>query len=141
MNIALDANRVGQPGDRQFQLLDFDSGFGIVRCGIPARDGVMKALGARDRDVRRIFLVESGVIGVLGGVAGLALAAVATGLINRIINYFLSQQGVPFIDYFDFSWWLGLSALGFSVAVSLAAGVYPAMRAVRVDLVRALRHE
>ncbi len=103
--------------------------------------GVMKALGARDRDVRRIFLVESAVIGVLGGVAGLALAAVATGLINRIINYFLSKQGVPFIDYFDISWWLGLAALGFSAAVSLAAGVYPAMRAVRVDPVRALRHE
>ena len=103
--------------------------------------GVMKALGARDRDVRRIFLVESGVIGVLGGVAGLALAAVVSGLVNRIINYFLAKQGVPYIDYFDFSWWLGLAALAFSAAVSLAAGVYPAMRAVRVDPVRALRHE
>jgi ABC-type lipoprotein release transport system permease subunit len=103
--------------------------------------GVMKALGARDRDVRRIFLVESGVIGFLGGAGGLALGAVVSGVINRIINYFLSRQGIPYIDYFDFSWWLCLGAVAFSVAVSLAAGVYPAMRAVRVDPVRALRHD
>ncbi len=106
-----------------------------------AEIGVMKALGARDRDVRRIFLVESGAIGFLGGIAGLALGAAVSGLINRVINYFLSRQGVPYIDYFDFSWWLGLGAIAFSVAVSLAAGVYPAMRAVRVDPVRALRHD
>ena len=103
--------------------------------------GVMKALGARDRDVRRIFFVESGVIGFLGGLAGLALGAAVSGLINRVINYFLSRQGVPHIDYFDFSWWLCLGAVAFSVAVSLAAGVYPAMRAARVDPVRALRHD
>ncbi len=103
--------------------------------------GVMKALGARDRDVRRIFLVESGAIGFLGGCAGLALGAVVSGVINRVINYFLAKQGVPHIDYFNFPWWLCLGALAFSIAVSLAAGVYPAMRAVRVDPVRALRHD
>jgi putative ABC transport system permease protein len=103
--------------------------------------GIMKALGARDRDVRRIFLVESGAIGLLGGVAGLALGAVVSGLINRVVNYFLAKQGVPFINYFSFPWWLCLGAVVFSVAVSVAAGVYPAMRAVRVDPVRALRHD
>lgn len=103
--------------------------------------GIMKALGARDRDVRQIFLVESSAIGLLGGVAGLALGAVVSGLINRVVNYFLAKQGVPFINYFDFPWWLCLGAVAFSVAVSLAAGVYPAMRAVRVDPVRALRHD
>ncbi len=103
--------------------------------------GVMKALGARDRDVRRIFLVESGVIGFLGGVGGLGLGAIVSGLINRVVNYFLSRQGMPHIDYFNFSWWLCLGAIAFAVAVSLAAGVYPAMRAVRVDPVRALRHD
>jgi putative ABC transport system permease protein len=103
--------------------------------------GIMKALGARDRDVRRIFLVESGAIGFLGGAAGLALGAMVSGLINRVVNYFLAKQGVPFIHYFDFPWWLGLGAVAFSVAVSLAAGVYPAMRAVHVDPVRSLRHD
>lgn len=103
--------------------------------------GVMKALGARDRDVRRIFLVESGVIGFLGGAAGLALGVVVSGLINRVVNFFLLKQGVPRIDYFAFPWWLCLGAAAFSVAVSLAAGVYPAMRAVRVDPVKALRHD
>jgi putative ABC transport system permease protein len=103
--------------------------------------GIMKAVGARDRDVRRIFLFESGAIGLLGGVFGLGLGAAVSGLINRIVNYFLARQGVPFINYFDFPWWLCAGAVLFSVAVSLAAGIYPAMRAVRVDPVRALRHD
>jgi putative ABC transport system permease protein len=106
-----------------------------------AEIGILKALGARDRDVRRIFLVESGAIGFLGGVAGLALGSVVSGVINRVVNYYLSRQGVPLIDYFSFPWWLCLGAVLFSVAVSVAAGVYPAMRAVRVDPVRALRHD
>lgn len=72
---------------------------------------------------------------------GLGLGAAISGLINRTVNYFLARQGVPFIDYFDFPWWLCAGAVLFSVAVSLAAGIYPAMRAVRVDPVRALRHD
>jgi len=102
---------------------------------------IMKAVGTRDRYVRRIFLFESSAIGLLGGVFGLGLGTAVSGLINRIVNYFLARQGVPFIDYFDYPWWLFAGAVLFSVAVSLAAGIYPAMRAVRVDPVRALRHD
>jgi putative ABC transport system permease protein len=103
--------------------------------------GIMKAVGARDRDVRRIFLFESAAIGFLGGIFGLGLGVVVSGLINRVVNYFLARQGVPFIQYFNFPWWLCAGAVLFSVGVSLAAGIYPAMRAVRVDPVRALRHD
>ena len=88
-----------------------------------------------------ILLFKSRAIGLLGGVFGLGLGAAISGLINRTVNYFLARQGVPFIDYFDFPWWLCAGAVLFSVAVSLAAGIYPAMRAVRVDPVRALRHD
>ena len=103
--------------------------------------GIMKAVGASDRDIRRIFFFESSVIGFLGGVFGLALGWLVSGIINRIVNYFLSRQGVPSFQYFSFPIWLCLGAIAFSVAVSLAAGIYPAMRAARVDPVRALRHD
>lgn len=103
--------------------------------------GIMKAVGAGDRDIRRIFFYESSIIGFLGGILGLALGWIVSGIINRIVNYFLSRQGVPFIQYFDFPLWLCLGAVAFAVVVSLAAGIYPAMRAARVDPVRALRHD
>jgi putative ABC transport system permease protein len=103
--------------------------------------GIMKAVGAGDRDIRRLFFFESGAIGFLGGVFGFALGWVVSGIINQVVNYFLARQGVPFISYFSFPWWLCLGAMLFSILVSLGAGVYPAMRAARVDPVRALRHD
>jgi putative ABC transport system permease protein len=103
--------------------------------------GIMKAVGASDRDIRRIFFFESSVIGFIGGIFGFVLGWAVSGVINSVVNYFLAKQGVPFIRYFSFPAWLALGAIAFSVVVSLAAGVYPAMRAARVDPVRALRHD
>jgi putative ABC transport system permease protein len=103
--------------------------------------GIMKAVGASDRDIRRLFFIESSGIGLLGGVFGFILGWVVSGIINRVVNFFLARQGLPFIDYFSFPWWLAVGAILFSVVVSLAAGIYPAMRAARVDPVRALRHD
>jgi putative ABC transport system permease protein len=103
--------------------------------------GVMKAVGAGDRDIRRIFFFESGAIGLLGGAAGCALGWATSLLINRIVNIYLAGQGVPDIDYFAFPLWLFLGAMGFSLLVSLVSGIYPARRAARVDPVVALRHD
>lgn len=103
--------------------------------------GIMKAVGASDGDIKKIFFFESTAIGLLGGLFGLALGWVTSGIINRVVNYFLAKQGVPFINYFSFPLWVCLGAVAFSVAVSLVSGIYPAWRAVRVDPVRALRHD
>lgn len=103
--------------------------------------GIMKAVGATDGDVQKIFFFESGMIGLLGGVFGLLLARVVGFIINQVINGVASGRGVPFIQYFDFSWWLCLAAILFSIMVSLAAGIYPTLRAARVDPVVALRHD
>jgi putative ABC transport system permease protein len=103
--------------------------------------GIMKAVGAGDGDIKKIFFFESSVIGFLGGIFGLVLGWGVSGLINRVINYFLAKQGVPFIDYFNFPLWLCLGAVIFAVGVSLVSGIYPAIRAARVDPVVALRHE
>jgi putative ABC transport system permease protein len=103
--------------------------------------GIMKAVGAGDGDVKKLFFFESGLIGFLGGVCGLALGWVVSMLINQIVNYYLTRQGAPFIDYFSFPWWLCLGAVIFSVLISLLAGIYPASRAARIDPVLALRHD
>ena len=103
--------------------------------------GIMKAVGASDRDVRRIFLFESGMIGFVGGVLGLLLGWIVSVVINQVANHFTSRQGVPYMDYFSFPWWLCLGAVAFSVVISLTAGVYPTLRAARVDPVVALRHD
>jgi len=103
--------------------------------------GIMKAVGASDRDVKKIFLFESGAIGFLGGVLGLTLGWLVSTLINQTINYFMAKQGEPHIDFFSFRWWLCIGAIVFSILISLAAGIYPTMRAARVDPVVALRHD
>jgi len=62
-------------------------------------------------------------------------------LINQLANHFTARQGVPHMNYFSFPWWLCLGAVGFSILVSLTAGVYPTLRAARVEPVVALRHD
>ena len=103
--------------------------------------GIMKAVGASDGDVKKIFLFESGAIGFLGGVLGLTLGWLVSMIINQVVNYFMVKQGAPHMDYFSFRWWLVSGAIVFSVLISLAAGIYPTLRAARVDPVVALRHD
>ena len=102
--------------------------------------GIMKAVGASNRDIQKIFFFETSSIGFLGGLFGLGLGWSVSLLINRVINYFLSQQGLPYLEYFSFPLWLCLGSVGFAILISLVAGIYPAVRAARVDPVVALRH-
>lgn len=103
--------------------------------------GIMKAVGATDGDVQRIFLFESGAIGLLGGTFGLALAAAVALIVNEVINAIMAREHAPRMAYFDFPWWLCVGAIVFSILVSLLAGLYPTRRAARVDPVVALRHD
>ncbi|MBU1186358.1 MAG: ABC transporter permease [Acidobacteria bacterium] len=103
--------------------------------------GIMKAVGAGDGDIRKIFLFEAGLIGLAGGVFGLCLGWIVTTAINWIINGILARQGIPFVDYFYFPRWLNMGSIVFSILVSLIAGLYPMQRAARVDPVVALRHD
>jgi putative ABC transport system permease protein len=103
--------------------------------------GVMKAVGAANGDIRKIFFFESGLIGFLGGVAGLVLGLAVSAVINKVVNLLAARQGIPPLSYFHFPLWLSAGAIVFAVGVSLAAGIYPAQRAARVDPAVALRHE
>lgn len=103
--------------------------------------GVMKAIGGSESDIARIFFVEAATIGVLGGVFGVALGWLVTRIANAIANAYIRPQGFEPVNLFHIPLWLIAGALAFSVGVSLLAGLYPAVRASRVDPVKALRHD
>jgi putative ABC transport system permease protein len=103
--------------------------------------GIMKAIGASNDDVRRIFLVEASVIGLIGGLAGILLGWVVGRLINFGANVYIQSQGGTAGKLFSLPLWLIASAIAFSILVSLLAGSYPASRAARLDPIRALRHD
>jgi putative ABC transport system permease protein len=103
--------------------------------------GILKALGAADRDIRRLFFVEAGVMGLLGGILGVALGWFIGSALTFGTNVYLRRQELPPIDLSSIPWWMAASAIGFSVLVSLAAGIYPASRAAKLNPVEALRYE
>jgi putative ABC transport system permease protein len=103
--------------------------------------GIMKAIGASDGDVRRLFFAEAGAMGVLGGIVGVALGWAIGQVINLGTNVYLKSQSFPPEHFWAVPWWLVAFAILFSFVVSLAAGLYPAGRAARLDPVQALRYE
>jgi len=104
--------------------------------------GIMKAIGAEDREIKLIFFVEAAVIGVVGGVIGVFLAWGIDALANRLAyRFILKPQGASFIDFFELPLYLSLGAILFALVVSILAALYPSSRAARIDPVRALRHD
>ena len=103
--------------------------------------GIMKALGASDGDVKRIFFFEAGAMGLLGGALGAGLGWLIGRIINTGTNIWLQRQDLRPENFWFVPLWLVLAALAFSVFVSLFAGLYPASRAARLDPVQALRHD
>jgi ABC-type lipoprotein release transport system permease subunit len=104
--------------------------------------GIMKAIGAEDREIKLIFFVEAAVIGLVGGVIGVLLAWGIDAVANRLAyRFILKPQGASFIDFFDLPLYLSLGAILFALVVSILAALYPASRAARIDPVRALRHD
>src|SRR5688572_20905525 len=104
--------------------------------------GIMKAIGAEDREIKLIFFVEAAVIGLTGGVIGVLLAWGIDGLANRLAyRFILKPQGASFVDFFSIPPYLWIGAILFALIVSILAALYPAARAARIDPVRALRHD
>lgn len=121
--------------------------------------GVMKVLGCKLSNIRSMFLIESGAIGLIGGLFGLALSF----LISAALNYLpglLAEWGLdsaidiasmfglaelsstmPDMQLSTIPLWLALLALGFAAGVGLLSGIAPANRAVKISSLEAIRHE
>jgi putative ABC transport system permease protein len=111
--------------------------------------GLMKAVGATNRDVMTIFLTEAGAIGLLGGIGGILLGVSGGALIDLIAGTYLATQAVQsgadaadvVISIIHTPLWLPIFALVFSSLVGVISGVYPAVRAASLDPIAALRYE
>ncbi len=103
--------------------------------------GILKALGATDRDVRSLFFAEAGAMGLFGGVFGVVLGWLIGSALTWGTTIYLRRQNLPGVKISYVPWWLALSAIGFAIIVSLIAGLYPASRAARLNPVEALRYE
>ena len=103
--------------------------------------GIMKAIGGSDQDVKKLFFVEAGSMGLLGGGFGVVLGWLIGRAINFGTNIYLQRQELPPEQIWLVPWWLIFGAVGFALLVSLFSGLYPASRAARLDPVQALRYE
>lgn len=107
--------------------------------------GLMKAVGATNRDVMSIFLGEAGGIGLIGGIGGVVLAWGLAQIINVLAASYLSNPmpygGEPPGPAAYIAPWLPLFALVFSTLVGVISGLYPALRAATMVPVMALKYE
>ena len=103
--------------------------------------GVLKALGAADSDVQQLFFLEAGVMGFFGGVFGVLFGWLLGRAVTFGTNVYLARQNLNPIELSSVPWWLVFTALIFAILVSLAAGLYPASRAAKLNPVDALRYE
>ena len=111
--------------------------------------GVMKSLGCYVRDIRSVFLMEAGCIGLLGGAVGTVISLVA----SVIMNLLSAQQ--PFFSFSDailflftpggrmsvIPLWLVVFSLLFSAFIGLGSGYYPASKAVKISALEAIKHD
>ncbi|MDQ3749579.1 MAG: ABC transporter permease [Acidobacteriota bacterium] len=89
--------------------------------------GIRKSLGAKQSDILKQFLYEAGTLSAIGGIIGLIIAQ----LLGFIISAFVIQTVIPI--------WSAVVAIGVSAIVGIAAGLFPAWKAARLDPIEALR--
>ncbi|MBX4186774.1 MAG: ABC transporter permease [Candidatus Doudnabacteria bacterium] len=91
--------------------------------------GVMKSLGAMDSDVRNLFLMESAIMGLAGGVSGVGMGMLMGQLFNLALNILAHRLGGESIKLFHTPTWFILLVLTSSSFIGLFAGFWPARRA------------
>lgn len=108
--------------------------------------GVMKVIGASLKDIKRLFLFESALIGLTGGVFGVGLSYLISFLMNKFGGEFIQlgmmmgpgggESRISIIPI-----WLALSALGFAALIGVISGYFPARRAMNLSALDAIRTE
>lgn len=100
--------------------------------------GIMKVLGCSLKNIKRMFLYEAAGVGLIGGIIGCILSYILSFIINSIVSN-IPEMGVARISYIPL--WLVLIAMGFSMLVGVIAGLMPALRAMRLSPLAAIRSE
>lgn len=110
--------------------------------------GIMKVLGCLVKDVKKLFLFEAAMIGLIGGIIGIALSYIASWAINRyggtLFATIMQSSGVYDVGDAKFSvipFWLPFLAAGFGMLVGVLAGYFPARRATKISAIEAMKTE
>lgn len=99
--------------------------------------GVMKAVGAKNSDITLIFLIESGLLGLVGGIIGVILGIA----IGKTIEYIaINQLGTTLLAV-SFPVWLIVGCLAFAFLAGAISGTLPAIQAAKIKPTEALRYE
>ena len=93
--------------------------------------GVLKAIGARDRDVYRVFLLEAGTLGFVGGVLGTLFGWAIAEAVGRVVNGYLAAQRLVGVQL-TLPWTVVVGGIVGSTLLALLAGTLPAVRAARL---------
>ncbi len=107
--------------------------------------GIMKVIGANLPDIRKMFLLEAGMIGFLGGFMGLIISYILSLLMNTVLSGIMSNilgsigGGGSTVSIIP--WWVAVGSLAFSTAIGILAGYSPARRAMRLSALESLRNE
>ena len=101
--------------------------------------GVMKVIGCSLKNIRQLFLLEAAFIGFIGGIAGNVLSLIISTVINVLVpgeSLWGTEGNISYIPV-----WLMLASMGFAVLVGMAAGYFPAVRAMKLSPLAAIRNE
>ncbi|MCL5411490.1 MAG: ABC transporter permease [Patescibacteria group bacterium] len=103
--------------------------------------GIMKVLGAKKKDVRKVFLAEALILGFTGGISGALVGFIFSNMVNFGLNLLAASSGYDKVDVF----YTPPELIGLVVAIALfvgiVTGIYPARRAVKINPLDALRYE
>ena len=98
--------------------------------------GVLRSIGARKKDVARVFLAESAILGGYSGIIGVLVSWILSFTISKIL-----ESVFGFVGLMQVEWWHAVMMLGISVLLSMLAGFIPSRIAAKKDPAIALRSE
>lgn len=103
--------------------------------------GIMKAIGLTDSTIRRLFLTEAGIIGLVGGIVGIAAALLGERGIQTVLNSVIMRYGGDEVVLFQHPVGFLPAMILFPLLLGLFTGIYPAVRASKLNPLKALRYE
>jgi ABC-type antimicrobial peptide transport system permease subunit len=103
--------------------------------------GIMKAIGSSDSDIKKMFLLESVIMGFLGGAGGIIIGFTGSAIFNFALNILARGLGGQGVVLFQTPVWFILFVIIFSTLVGLATGIFPSKKAAKMNALEALRYK